>query len=151
MQVLNKGCIIKAVHSTCCTIEVLGRGMDYSDNERGEHGRDGGLQHNQLLTEKESMEENDDTGCSAFLISMHFLRISKWGSDCIKPQHHPEVHIQKGFHTTLSFSHMHLWPSKHNCLVSFLALKINTRKKDLCTRCPVSRCNLSNDNQVKDI
>lgn len=34
MQALNKGYIIKAVHSTGGTIGVLGRGMDYSYNKR---------------------------------------------------------------------------------------------------------------------
>lgn len=37
MQILNKG-YIKAAHSARCTIAELGRGMDYSDNERrGKH------------------------------------------------------------------------------------------------------------------
>ena len=34
MQLLNKGYIIKAAHSTHRTIAVPGRGMDYSDNKR---------------------------------------------------------------------------------------------------------------------
>lgn len=57
MQLLNKGCIIKAAHSTGRTIAVLGRGMDYSDNMRGGEQRGGGmgmrdLQRNQILTGK---------------------------------------------------------------------------------------------------
>lgn len=52
MQILNKGYIIKAAHSTCCTIAVLSREMDYSYNKRRGRPGERDLQHNQLVTEK---------------------------------------------------------------------------------------------------
>lgn len=51
MQFLNKGYIIKAAHSTRCTIAVLGRGMDYSDDKRGARAGVRDLRHNRELTE----------------------------------------------------------------------------------------------------
>lgn len=68
MQLLNKGYIIKAAHSTLCTIVVLDRGMDYSKNK--ERWRWGSTSRNWLR--KANMRGNDDTGCSGLLISTNF-------------------------------------------------------------------------------
>ncbi len=56
MQLLNKGYIIKAAHSTRCTIAVLGRGMDYSDNKRG-GSRGGEVSSAQSETDWEKQHE----------------------------------------------------------------------------------------------
>lgn len=75
MQLLNKGYIIKAAHSTRCTIAVLDRGMDYSEHKRGVGWGWGIFGTIRKWLRKASMRGNDDTGCSGLLISMHFLRI----------------------------------------------------------------------------
>lgn len=77
MQVLNKGYIIKAVHSTCRTIGVLGRGMDYSYNKRnrGVVASCGGRTEAIFLHCCQN-DEREDTGSSQLIISTHCLNFT---------------------------------------------------------------------------